>query len=131
MIISLVSLFFWMNNLQQDKVQYAYKIDGFQEDWIESKKNKIRIVSLPYGNFKLHIKGRMPNGRFSKQELVIPIIVKRPFYLKWWFFGLILFTIIGSTWLFLNWRTVRLTKTANDINRTRKKTNTSHSISKR
>lgn len=69
-------------------IEYAYSFDG--EKWNTGKDNRISIGALPYGNHLLTVKGKTGNGLFSKDQLKVPIIVLKPFYLQWWF---IVFTI--------------------------------------
>lgn len=77
-------------------IRYAYKIDTQNEDWIYLNDNSLRISGLPYGNHILQIKGQASSSQFSKQELTIPILVKKPFYLQTWFILSVLIALIGS-----------------------------------
>jgi signal transduction histidine kinase len=61
--------------------RYAYRIDGIDKDWYYVNENVIRISSLPYGKFKLHIKAQLESGNWNEQEILIPIHVLKPFYL--------------------------------------------------
>ncbi len=65
--------------------RYAYKIEGLDKDWNYLEDNHIRIGRLPYGKYILHLKGRRYNEPWSKNEIHIPLIVVKPFYLKTWF----------------------------------------------
>lgn len=79
--------------------RYRYKLEGYNKEWIHTKENNISLGALPYGNYTLHIEGQGADGRFSKQKLMIPIEVIRPYYAQWWFWllisGLLLLLIIG------------------------------------
>ena len=86
------------------KLKYAYKIIGLQNDFTITKDNKITLSGLPYGRYTLHIKGQGKDSRFSIQELKIPLVVLRPFYLTWWFLLSMLFVLALSIWQFLKWR---------------------------
>ena len=92
------------------KHDFAYKIEGYAEEWQETESNLIQIIGLPYGNFVLKIKGQTQDGLYAKPELEIPIRVLRPFYLQRWF--LILATLISvlSVFLFFKIRTEQLIK---------------------
>lgn len=100
---------------QNESVHYAYQIEGLNDNWTITRDNQINLSGLPYGEFDLRIKGHNGDGQYSENELRIPIVVLRPFYLQGWF--LILTFIIGLVviMLFLKWRTARLTRQKNQL----------------
>jgi hypothetical protein len=56
----------------------------------------LQLTGLPYGNFTLRVRAKLENGLVSSQQLAIPIEIRPPFYLRWWFLGLIFTcTILG------------------------------------
>lgn len=75
--------------------RFAYRINGYQDEWLEDKSNVMNISGLPYGNHQMEIKGRLADGRYSKNVLALEINVLRPFYLQWWFI-LLSISAIGS-----------------------------------
>lgn len=91
-----------------DKHRFAYRIEGYQKDWQEDKSNLIRVSGLPYGNFNLQIKGRLPDGQFASPILSIPIRVIKPIYLQTWFLTTCAVLLLISIFLIFKWRTRRL-----------------------
>jgi len=83
-----LSVSFSLLDYQNRPHRYAYRIEGLDKDWNYVNENVIRISGLPYGEFKLKIKAQLESGNWSAQEIVIPITVLKPFYLKPWFFVL-------------------------------------------
>ena len=75
---------------------YAYKIEGYSEQWNYIDENYVPINSLPYGNYQLKVKGRNISQGWSKQELSLGINVVKPFYLKTWFLVIMGATIIAA-----------------------------------
>jgi len=99
--------------LDYDKLienRYAYKIEPMDKDWIQIRENHLRFTSLPYGKFTLRIKGATAKGIWSTNELSIPIEVKRPFYLKGWFFALCGLFLLFAIWAGVRWRLYRLAR---------------------
>ncbi len=99
--------------LDYDKLaesRYAYKIEGMDKDWIYIRENYLRFTSLPYGKFTLRIKGAAAEGGWSPDELSIPIEIKRPVYLKGWFFILCTLLLLSSVWAAIRWRIYRLNR---------------------
>ena len=83
-----LSVSFSLLDYQNRPHRYAYRIEGLDKEWNYVNENVIRISGLPYGEFKLKIKAQLESGNWSAQEIVIPISVLKPFYLKTWFFVL-------------------------------------------
>lgn len=94
----------------KDNHLYAYRIKGYQDEWIYTKNNFIRFNTLPYGNHQLEIKGKSGSKDWSKQQLLVNIHVLRPFYLQWWFIVLIVILGAAMVYLFLQNRTKQLEK---------------------
>ncbi|MEM1323047.1 MAG: ATP-binding protein [Bacteroidota bacterium] len=67
------------------KIRYAYKIEGVHERFQRINGNTIELGGLPYGSFQLRVQGTGIDGRTSKRELVLDLLVLRPLYLRWWF----------------------------------------------
>lgn len=79
-----------------ERCKYAYKIDGFQEEWFELEEGGIMIPGLPYGSYTLQVRGQDANGRLSEITLSIPIQVLKPWWQKPWFWILLLLSIISG-----------------------------------
>jgi signal transduction histidine kinase/DNA-binding response OmpR family regulator/sugar lactone lactonase YvrE len=65
---------------------YRYKLQRQREEWLTTKGNTITLGRLPYGQQTLLVQAQLENGLRSATPLEVPIFVKRPFYLRWWFF---------------------------------------------
>ncbi len=90
--------------------QYAYKLEGKQEQWIYTRENTLSIINPPYGKYTMVIKARGASGSWSKQPLVIPMHVKAPFYMQWWFILTAITVIITSILIGVRWRVQKLKK---------------------
>lgn len=83
--------FSYLDYESTDNNQYAYRIEGYQDQWIYTMENKISIFKIPYGDYTIKVKARGASGAWTKQELSIPLMVKTSFYRQSWF----LFSIIS------------------------------------
>ena len=92
-----------ITDYKSEKIQYAYKIENLDQQWTYTDKPEISIRSLPYGKYTLALTGRGTAHR-TAEELRIPIIVHKPFYLEAWFFILILILGVIAVWLFIRMR---------------------------
>lgn len=89
---------------------YFYKIEGLHDNFRLADGNTIQLNNLSYGNYNLRIKGKSANKQFSVHEIHLPLIVVRPFYLRWWFITLCLLGIGLLLWLLHNLRIAQLKK---------------------
>ena len=94
--------------IQNELINYEYKISGHEENWVHFNENYLRISGLPYGNFNLKIKAKFGSGLYSPEELDVPIQVLRPFYLQLWFIALATFSLLGFIFAFFKMRVRRL-----------------------
>lgn len=95
---------------KSEENQYAYQLSGVRQQWIYTGENKISIINPPYGRYDLVIKARGASGSWSETPLIIPMYVKTPFYMQWWFIlasGLLaIAVIVMSLW----WRVRKFQK---------------------
>ena len=74
-----------MNKSLQGKVEYAYKLEGLEENWINiGGDNQVTFRNIPYRNYKLHIKARYKNQEWQTNYSTLFISINPPFWLSWW-----------------------------------------------
>ena len=62
-----------------------YKLEGFDREWYAVGRNStINYSNLPYGSYKLRIKGSNSDGKWNEKERVLDIHIRPPFYLSVW-----------------------------------------------
>jgi len=70
------------------KNQYAYKLEGFDDDWIQSGNRRyVTYTNLPGGDYIFRVKASNSDGVWNEQGISIPIIITPPFWQTWWFIG--------------------------------------------
>jgi streptogramin lyase len=83
-------------------VQYYYKMEGLNDDWIDiGAKHSATFTDLKPGEYLFRAKAISPDGVWSRDDLVIPIVIAPPFFETMWFrllavcvLGALLFGII-------------------------------------
>jgi signal transduction histidine kinase/ligand-binding sensor domain-containing protein/CheY-like chemotaxis protein len=86
-----------------DKNQFAYKLEGFDDDWIYCGSRRINSYSnLSPGEYVFHVKSSNSDGLWDEKGVQITIVIDRPFWLTWWFIGLCI--LIGTTLILLGFR---------------------------
>ena len=91
---SYISLHFVaLNYLQPENNGYAYKLDGFDKDWVYAgNTKKASYTNLDPGTYTFHVKAANNDGIWNKEGASLKIIILPPFWATWWFrcIGLVL-----------------------------------------
>ena len=78
-----------------EDVTYAYKLTGFDEDWIYSgKENRVRYTNLKPGVYKFSLKAANYDQVWS-EPISVWVTILTPFWLSWWFISLYVLALIG------------------------------------
>jgi diguanylate cyclase (GGDEF)-like protein len=70
-----------------ERNRYAYRLDGFDKDWIETDPTRrlAAYTNLPPGTYHLHLRGSNRDGAWTAAERIIPVRVLPAWYQTWWF----------------------------------------------
>ncbi|HEX6915740.1 MAG TPA: triple tyrosine motif-containing protein, partial [Chitinophagaceae bacterium] len=90
-----------INYRQPDKVQFAYRLDGWHKNWVYSKHlNEVRYSNLPPGKYSFLVKAANGSGEWSKDIYTVRVIIKPPFWKTFWFRAVIMISLLaGVIWL--------------------------------
>jgi signal transduction histidine kinase/ligand-binding sensor domain-containing protein len=70
------------------KNQYAYKLEGFENDWIYGgMRREVRYTHLDPGDYVFRLKASNNDGVWNEQPLSVKIIIVPPFWKTPWFIG--------------------------------------------
>lgn len=94
---SMISFEFAALNYQNPQQnQYAYKLEGFDKNWIDSgNRNTATYTNLNAGSYLLRVKGSNDNNVWNNEGTSLRVIVLPPFWLTWWAY-LIYITLIAA-----------------------------------
>ena len=68
-----------------DKNQYAYKLEGFDKDWIYSgNHNEVTYNNLNPGEYIFKVKATNSDGVWNDNATQIKLIINPPFWRTWW-----------------------------------------------
>lgn len=71
-----------LSYVSPEKNQYAYRLDGFDKDWVYvGNEHRATYTNLPAGTYTFRVKATNNDGVWSKQEAQLKIVVHPPF---WW-----------------------------------------------
>jgi len=80
-----------------DKNQYAYKMEGFDDEWNQVGNRRFATYTgLPPGEYTFRVKGSNSDGLWNETGTAIKIKIKPPFWRTTWFLGLAILLILLS-----------------------------------
>lgn len=86
-----------LNYQQPEKNQYAYKLDGFSEEWIHlGNKNSVSFTNLDAGEYTLQIRGSNNDGVWNETPASMQIVILPPWWGTWWFRGFLMFIFVAA-----------------------------------
>ena len=94
---SLVSFeFAALDFVAHQKVNYAYKLEGFDKDWIYTDANNRRATytDLPFDKFRLKVKAANSSGVWNEQGIGLDIVVTPPPWATWWAYVIYVFVFL-------------------------------------
>jgi len=78
--------------------RYRYKLEGFDETWIDAGGRRFASYSnLEGGRYRLYVVGSNNDGVWSDKPARLDIVVEPPFWREAWFLPLILMILVGLT----------------------------------
>ncbi|WP_203296408.1 sensor histidine kinase [Luteirhabdus pelagi] len=95
-----------VNHTLPTETHYAYKLDGFDEQWTYTKDPLITRSNLDPGNYKLIAKAANNDGVWSA-PISLAIEILPPWYRSWWAYLLFLLFGIGFVYFLLKLRVLQ------------------------
>ncbi|MBX7152541.1 hypothetical protein K1X84_12940 [bacterium] len=100
-----------LNYMLTQKNQYAYKLEGFDEDWVNaSNKRSATYTNLEPGNYIFLVKGSNNDGIWNPVPTKVRIHIEPPFWKTWWFMLLIIGAVCYTVFILIRFRIQSLIK---------------------
>lgn len=98
-----------LNYISPQKNKYAYKLEGFDKDWIASNANQrtATYTNLPAGDYIFMVKASNNDGVWNEEGTQIKIKVLPPFWRSWIAYLLYLFLTFLVIYLVIKYFTIR------------------------
>ena len=98
-----------LSYLSSEKNQYAYMLEGVDDDWVNSGTRRIaRYTNVSPGKYIFRVKGSNNDGVWNEQGTTLTIIIHPPWWRTWWAYTLYGLLVIGSIWAFIHYRSRNL-----------------------
>ncbi|MCS7005694.1 MAG: SpoIIE family protein phosphatase [Cytophagales bacterium] len=83
------------------KIKYAYKLDGFDKDWIYTTADKrfANYTNVSPGEYVFMVKATNSDGIWSPKMAKLTIIITPPFWQTWWFRILMLLVVSSAIYV--------------------------------
>ena len=87
-----------MNFMLPEKNRYAYKLEGFNDEWLEvdGRIHQVSYTSLPPGTYTFMVKAANSDGYWSEDQTNLQIIVEPPFWRSPWAYIIYVILAIGA-----------------------------------
>lgn len=100
-----------LNFISTNANQYAYKLEGFDDNWIKAgNRTTAYYTKLSPGHYTFRVKALTADSLSQNPGAFINIIIEPPFWQTWWFYSIIVLFILGIIYLVIKWRTSVINK---------------------
>ncbi|MBN4065783.1 SpoIIE family protein phosphatase [Candidatus Amoebophilus asiaticus] len=94
-----------MNFTIPEKNQYAYKMEGFDKDWIYcGTRRYASYTNLDPGTYTFKVKGSNNDGVWNDEGTSLSISIRPPFWKTWWFYTLLVISMIVTIVTYIKMR---------------------------
>ncbi len=86
-----------LNFTNPQKNRYTYRLEGFDERWIEAgTRRRVQYTNLPPGGYILRVRGSNNDGRWNMEGASLAISVAPALWQTWWFRLLVAAALVGA-----------------------------------
>ncbi len=105
-----------LNYTLSRKNQYAYKLEGFDNDWNNvGTKRAATYTNLDPGTYIFRLRASNNDGIWNNTGTSLKIIIEPPFWLTWWFKASSILVFIGLSVAFYRFRVYQILKRQKDL----------------
>ena len=98
----------WYSN--PSLVQYQYKMEGLNDQWINTTDKKINFPKLLPGSYVFKVRSSLNGDFHNASEASFGFTINPPFWKRIWFQLLVTLLIAFLLYLFIHWREKRISK---------------------
>jgi two-component sensor histidine kinase len=99
-----------LNYTHPEKNKYKYKLEGFDDDWIESDASKrfATYTNLNHGEYTFKVKASNNDGIWNEKPTELRIIIKPPFWQTIWFKIVVGLVVLAIAYAFYRYRIAQI-----------------------
>lgn len=77
-----------------NKNQYAYKLEGYDDNWIDiGNRNSASFTNLDGGSYQFLVRAKNNSGEWGEKQLAISLVISPPPWKTWWAYSLYMLCI--------------------------------------
>ena len=93
------------------KNQYAYNLEGFDQQWVYSgNRHYAAYTNVPGGHYTFRVKAANVDGVWNETGLSVPIFIAIPWWQQWWFYTLLAGSLAAFVYALYRYRLNQLMK---------------------
>jgi len=74
-----------LDHTASERNRYAYRLDGFDKDWIFTDHRRATYTNLEPGKYTFRVKAANNDGLWNERTTNLVIVIRPPFWMTWWF----------------------------------------------
>jgi anti-sigma regulatory factor (Ser/Thr protein kinase) len=100
------------------KNQYAYKMDGFDDDWVYAGTRRFTTyTNLDPGTYTFRVRASNSDAVWNENGASVDLVIIGPVWLRWWFLALVGLSVLVTLLYWYNWRVAKLREVASTRDR--------------
>jgi len=89
-----------LNYINSQKNQYAYMLEGYEEDWNHvGNKHEANYTNMSPGKYTFRVKASNNEGLWNEEGVILNVVIHPPFWKTWWAYVIYAFTFIFLVYL--------------------------------
>lgn len=93
-----------------EQLQYAYKLDGYDKEWIATNDKSKVFPKLPPGSYTFHVKTGLGSSLINANEASFSFVIQKPFWLQTWFIIGLIISISAAIFFIIRFRETQIKK---------------------
>jgi signal transduction histidine kinase/ligand-binding sensor domain-containing protein len=100
-----------LSYIKSDQLKFKYRLEGLAADWTEAGLRRTAYFPyLPPGSYTFRVLAANSDGIWNNGGAYVNVVVRAPFWRRWWFWLLCAGTVIGIAGFAVRGRVVQLQK---------------------
>lgn len=91
-----------------EQVQYQYKLEGYNKDWVSTKDRTASFAQLPPGDYTFKVRSSLNTDFGNASEAIYSFTIAKPFWRTWWFILLTIATLGALLYWYIKSREANL-----------------------
>jgi len=102
--------FVTLNYFNSEKNQYAYFMEGLDNEWVYGYERKVTYNHIPPGDYVFRVKASNNSDVWNEEGVSLKISISSPFWATWWFRFSIVIVVFFTAILWYKWRVLKITE---------------------